>query len=300
MKIKFTQLIMLVILLAGCREKLQLEESTEGLFPAELSDKPIILKLSFIEETQRKAEFPEGVAENQGLTYLEEPKSERKQIYMEVYYDFAIGKQVEYLAPNSDFPADKWQLPSDMPKLKKVTYLNGVVKGYDRDQNLIYEDIYEQDYWLDPTEFESAEEAREFAIAAYYNPKTVADKMIDIAIEGANSYTKLSDQVLQFMQVLGNISPALRGAENTNLEVSTEKIYMLAEYGVVFRTEGYSANGDLKDMEHNFYTFNEDSVLYIKSSHYRNLQYSSAYDVSFTEFSDTFYEDFQIETSVDY
>ncbi len=152
-----------------------------------------------------------------------------------------------------------------MPKLKRITYLNGVVKGYDASQTLIYEDTYEQDYWLDPTEFESTEEAREFAIAAYYNPTSIAEKMIDLAIEGANSYTKLSDQVLEFTQILDNISsPALRGAENTNLEVSTEKIYMLADYGVVFRTEGYAANGDLKDMEHNFYTFNKDSVLIYK------------------------------------
>jgi len=259
------------------------------------------LRISFTEETQRKAEFPAGVAENKGLTYLEEPKSERKKIALEVYYDFSVGKQVEYLAPNSDFPADKWSLPKDMPKLKRITYLNGVVKGYDASQNLIYEDTYEQNYWLDPTEFESAEEARKFAIAAYYNPKTVGDKMINIAMEGANSYTKLSDQVFEFTQVLDNVSsPALRGAENANLEVSTEKIYMLAEYGVVLRTEGYTASGEMKDMEHNFYAFNQDSVLYIKSSHYRNLQYSSAYDVSFTEFSDIFYENFQIETSVDY
>lgn len=266
-----------------------------------MSDKPVLLKISFTEETQRKAEFEEGMAEMHGLTYLEEPKSERKEIYLEVYYDFSIGKQVEYLAPQSDFPADKWQLPADMPKLKKTIYLNGVVKWYDADQNLIFEDVYEQNYWLDPMQFKSVDEAREFVVAAFYNPQSVADKMINLATAGSNSYSKLSDNVLQFTRTLDNNDFSTnRTAEETNLEVSNEKVYMFEKYGVVFGTEGYTASGEMKDLEHNIYAFNEDSILYLKSSHYRKLQYSSAYDVTFTEFSDIFYNNFQVKSTADY
>lgn len=298
---KLTQLLTLVLLLSSCRQNLQLEENAGGLLPSELSNKPIIFKLSYTEESQRKSEFTEGAAEKYGLTYLEEPKSERKEVYLEVYYDFSIGKQIEYLTPNSDFPADKWQLPKDMPKLKKTIYLDGVVKGYDANGTLIFEDTYNQDYWLDPTEFANVEEAQKFAIAAYYNPTSVASKMIEMAIEGADGNAELSDQVLVFTQnIEDNSYPAAKDAGNSNLEVTNEKLYMLADYGVVFRTEGYLPNGEMKDMEHKFYTFNEDSVLYVKSSHYINKQHSNAYDITFTEYSDIFYENFKIETSLDY
>ena len=67
----------------------------------------------------------------------------------------------------------------------------------------------------------------------------------------------------------------------------------MPEYGVVYRTEGYTSSGKLKDIEHNFYTKNDEGVIYQASSHYRNVQYSEAYDIYFTEHSDIFYSEFQ-------
>lgn len=288
-----------IFLLAACQKDLLLDEGAEGLFPSALSDKPSILKLSFIEEVQRKAEFPEGTAEEFGLTYLEEPKSERKQIYLEVYYDFTFSKQVEYLQTNSKFPADQWKLPNDMPQLKKTTYINGKIKGYDDAGKIIYEDTYEQQYWINSEEFETIEKAREFVVASYFKPKTIKNRLLDMARVNASGYTEIGDGIIEVTQIfpVDATAPTSRTTEKGQ-EVSSEKVYLLPDYGVVYRTEGYTASGEIKDMEHNFYAFTEDSVLYMQSSHYRNLQYSSAYDITFLEHSDIFYKDFKIETSL--
>ncbi len=299
MKRNMIYLMGFLILLAACQKDLLLEERGEGLLPSSLSDKPSILRLSFIEEVVRRAEFPEGSAEEFGLTYLEEPKSERKQIYLEVYYDFTFSKQVEYLTTNSKFPADQWKLPNDMPQLKKTTYSNGKITGYDASNNVIYEDTYEQQLWINPEEFQSIEMAREFVIASYYNPKSVKDRLLDNAKINASNYAEIADGIIEVTQDFSSdpAAPSNRAGEKGQ-EVASEKTYLLPDYGVVYRTEGYTASGELKDMEHNFFVFNEDSVLYMQSSHYRNLQYSSAYDISFLEHSDIFYKDFKIETSL--
>lgn len=285
--------------MASCQKDILLEERAKGLFPSALSDKPSILKVSFIEEAVRKAEFPEGTAAEFGLTYLEEPKSERKQIYLEVYDDFTFSKQVEYLSSNRNFPADHWKLPNDMPQLKKTTYINGKITGYDASKNIIYEDTYEQQYWINSEEFETIEMAKEFVVASYYNPKSVKNKLLNMARVNADNYSEISDGIIEVTQNFPVDPSSLKIKTGDNgQEVSSEKIYLLPEYGVVYRTEGYTASGELKDMEHNFYAFNKDSVLYMQSSHYRNFQYSSAYDITFLEHSDIFYKDFKIETSL--
>ena len=297
-------LILLVVILGfmtACQTDTLLEESSDNP-TAQLSDKPILLKISYTEEAQRRAEFDKGVAETLGMTYLEEPKSERKQVSFEVYNDLTYSQQVEYLPTRSDFPADAWTLPSDMPKVQRFTYVNGVVNGYDEQQKLIYEDTYNQNYWVDVSEFADLEEAREYAISAYYNPKSIAAKTIAMAQAGSDSYAELSTGVLEFSQQLDlpyQAEPiaARSGSSKRIPEVSKEKRYMLAKYGVVYRTEGYTPQGDLKDLEHNFYQFNKDSVLYLASSHYRNKQYSAAYDVTFLEHSDIFYSNFIIQKS---
>lgn len=191
-----------------------------------------------------------------------------------------------------------------MPKVQKFTYVNGVVKGYDAKRDVIFEDTYQPDLWLDPGAFESVEEAKKFAVATYYNPKSVAKKAIAMAKNGADSYSELSDEAVVLTQQLElplTDVPAVartKAANDRALEVSSEKIYMLPDYGTVYRTEGYTARGDLKDLEHNFFTFTEDSVLHLASSHYRNIQYSTAYDITFVEHSDIFYSNFVIQTSI--
>ncbi|WP_258097608.1 hypothetical protein [Marinoscillum pacificum] len=295
--IKFACLTMVVCLLASCRNDVLLEERGEGLYSSSLSSKPAILKLSFVENTQRKAEFAEGQAVEFGLTYLEEPKSEKKRVYLEVYEDLTFGKQVEYLPTNSGFPADDWELPSDMPKVTKFVYVNGLVQGFDKSGNVIFEDAYEDQYWISPEEFGSAKLAAEFAVKSFYKPSEVAQKAIEIAKKGAAKFEDLDEafQLTRYLDV--EVSSSARSGDQG--EVVREETYILPEYGVVYRTEGYTSSGKLKDIEHNFYTKNDDGVIYQASSHYRNVQYSEAYDIYFTEHSDIFYSEFKIETSLD-
>ena len=108
--------------------------------PSVFSGKPAILKMSYTEVAQRKAEFAEGTPKDHNLTYIEEPRSERKKVYIEIYADLTYGKQVQYLPPESDFPADTWTLPADMPEVKKIIYSNGLAKGYDDAGNLLLEE----------------------------------------------------------------------------------------------------------------------------------------------------------------
>lgn len=290
-------------LLTSCQKDTLLEDNdaeSASAFPS-LSDKPVLLKIGYLEEAHRHAEFDEGVAETLGMTFLEEPKSERKQVYFEVYNDLTYSQQVDYLPTLSDYPADAWTLPSDMPKVQRFTYINGVVNGYDEKQKLIYESTYGQEYWVDPSAFDNLADAREYAVSAYYNPKSVALKAVAIAQGGADSHAEYAPGVLELNQQLAlpyqADAPAARTSSKQIPEVSSEKRYMLAKYGVIYRTEGYTPQGDFKDLEHNFYRFNADSVFYLASSHYRNKQYSAAYDVAFLEYSDIFYKNFTIQKS---
>lgn len=302
MKKSLFLLVITLGLMTACQKDNLLEENNDGSTAAPLSDKPILLRISYTEEAHRRAEFDKGVAEELGMTYLEEPKSERKQVYFEVYNDLTYSQQVDYLPILSDNPADAWILPSDMPKVQRFTYINGVVNGYDEKQKAIYENTYDQDYWVDISAFADLEEARRYAVSAYYSPKSIAQKSIAIAQNGADSYTEYSPEVMEFTQQIAlpyqSDAPAARTDATKQIpEVSSEKSYMLAKYGIIYRTEGYTLQGDLKDLEHNFYQFTKDSVFYLASSHYRNKQYSAAYDVTFLEHSDIFYSNFTIQKS---
>jgi hypothetical protein len=75
---KATPLLTLIVLigLAACQPDGLLEGDPNDAFSPSLGDQPTLLKISYTEETQRKAEFPEGAAEKYGMTYLEEPKYE--------------------------------------------------------------------------------------------------------------------------------------------------------------------------------------------------------------------------------
>ena len=301
MKTSSFLLVITLGFLTACQKDILLESNDESASSFK-SDKPILLKVSYTEEAHRRAEFSEGVAETLGMTYLEEPKSERKQVYLEVYNDLTYSQQVDYLPALGDNPADAWTLPSDMPKVQRFTYVNGMVNGYDEKQKLIFEDTYDQNYWVDVNEFTDLEEAQNYAVSAYYSPKSVAAKTISIAQAGSESYSELSPGVLEFSQQIplpyqAEPIAARSGSSKRIPEVSSEKRYMLAKYGIVYRTEGYTPQGDLKDLEHNFYQFTKDSVLYLASSHYRNKQYSAAYDVTFLEHSDIFYSNFTIQKS---
>ena len=132
---------MVLLVAFGC-EDIQ-SELKDDIGPSSFSEMPAILKVSYTEISQRKAEFAAGTPEDHNLTYIEEPKSERKKIYIEIYGDLTYSKQVTYLEPKSDFPADAWSLPADMPEMKKVIYSHGLAKGYDATGTQILEDTFE-------------------------------------------------------------------------------------------------------------------------------------------------------------
>jgi len=146
-----TQLILLTILLLiafGC-DDIQ-SEFKDNIGPSSFSEMPSILKISYTEIAQRKAEFAEGTPGDHNLTYIEEPKSERKKVYIEIYGDLTYSKQVTYLQSESDFPADTWTLPVDMPEMKKIIYSDGFARGYDASGKQILEETFEDTYWIDP------------------------------------------------------------------------------------------------------------------------------------------------------
>lgn len=298
MKNKVLAVMLVTIMIAGCKENFLLEDRNDGMLISELSGKPVLAKVSYIENSQRSADFLGVDAFELGLSYLEEVKIEKKQVYFEIYDDFSIGKQVTWLPIDSKYP-DPRTLPADMPDVKRFTYVDGSVNGYDQGNNLIYENSYELQYFLNINEFDSQQEAIDFLIASFYNPKKNAQIAINAAKVGADSYIELSESVIEFTQAIPLDAPIASNArlKTENQEVVSEKTYMLPDYGLVYRIEGYNSEGEIKDMEHRFFTFNEDSVMYLKSSHYRNMQYSNAYDISFLEQSDSFYENFKVETS---
>ena len=272
--------------------------------PSALSGKPAILKMSYTEVAQRKAEFPEGTPKDHNLTYIEEPRSERKKVYIEIYADLTYGKQVQYLPPESDFPADTWTLPDDMPEVKKIIYSNGLAKGYDDAGNLLLEEPFEDTYWIDPSGFPSVEAARNYLLNSYFKPKANASETLNSAKKFSDSFS-MSDEMAvatstfspepanQDLPSSANLSSSAAPAP-ANDEVVQEKNYFLPEYGVLYRTEGYTADGSLKDIEQHFYKFTKDSVFVMVSTHYRNKRHSAAYDLSFVEHSDIFFQDYLI------
>ncbi|MBC6410249.1 MAG: hypothetical protein GDA42_07305 [Ekhidna sp.] len=94
-----------LIFILGCSDFR--DEFRDDIGPSSLSGKRSILKVSYTEAAQRKAAFYEGTPEGHSLTYMEEPRSERKQVYVEIYHDLTYSKQIIYLEPQSDFPADR-------------------------------------------------------------------------------------------------------------------------------------------------------------------------------------------------
>ena len=258
--------------------------------------------MSYTEEAQRKAEFPEGTPKDHNLTYVEEPRSERKKVYIEIYADLTYGKQVQYLPPQSDFPADNWTLPADMPEVKKIIYSDGFARGYDDADNLLLEEPFEDTYWIDPSGFPSVEVARNYLLNSYFKPKANATETLNAAKKFSDSFS-MSDEMAVATNTFSPESDNQDVPSSANLsssdapasdEVVQEKNYFLPEYGVVYRTEGYTADGSLKDIEQHFYKFTKDSVFVMVSTHYRNKRHSPAYDLSFVEHSDIFFKDYVI------
>ena len=287
-----------LVSLSGC-EDIQ-GEFSDNTGPSTLSRKPAVLKMTYLEVAQRKAEFAEGTPQGHSLTYIEEPRSERKQVYIEVYDDLTYSKQINYLEPESDFPADYHVLPDDMPEMKKVIYSNGFARGYDKAGRLILEEPFDDSYWVDPSEFGSQEEAIAYVIDSYFNPKAIAAKTLESAEKYADDFERLGEQAAMVTTRLEpstvSQSPSARNTGSPD-EVVEEKTYLLPEYGAVYRTEGYTSEGTLKDIEHNFYAFTPDGAFVMPSSHYRNKEYSEAYDLSYIEHSDIFYENYKIEAN---
>lgn len=292
---------MLLLIVFGCDDLPIGFKNNIG--PSALSGKPAILKVSYTEVAQRKAEFAKGTPKDHNLTYIEEPRSERKKVYIEIYADLTYGKQVQYLPPHSDFPADNWTLPDDMPEVKKIIYSDGFAKGYDGAGNLLLEEPFEETYWIDPERFPSVEAARNFLLNSYFKPKANASETLNAAKKFSDSFS-MSDEMAVATNTFSpesdnqDMPPSSANLSSSaapaNDEVVKEKNYFLPEYGVVYRTEGYTADGSIKDIEQHFYKFTKDSVFVMYSTHYRNKRHSAAYDLSFVEHSDIFFEDYII------
>lgn len=208
------------------------------------------------------------------------------------------------MPPESDFPADRWTSPDDMPEVKKIIYSDGFAKGYDNAGNLLLEEPFEDTYWIDPSGFSSVEAARNFLLNSYFKPKANASETLNAAKKFSDSFS-ISDEMAvatntfspesdnQDLPSSANLSSSAAPAP-ANDEVVQEKNYFLPEYGVVYRTEGYTADGSLKDIEQHFYKFTKDSVFVMVSTHYRNKRHSAAYNLSFVEHSDIFFKDYII------
>lgn len=294
-----TQPVLLTILLLiafGC-EDIQ-SEFKDDIGPSSFSEQLAILKISYTEIAQRKAEFAEGTPEDHNLTYIEEPRSERKKVYIEIYGDLTYSKQVTYLQTKSDFPADAWTLPADMPEMRKIIYSDGFAKGYDASGKQILQEPFEDIYWIDPSQFENREAAKDYLINSYFNPTAIASETLEFVQKFADSFSLMSDEVVvainRFSSQAINQNTSGRVSSDASNEVVEEKDYFLPEYGVIYRTEGYTSDGSLKDIEHHFYEFTDDGAFVMTSSHYRNRRYSIAYELSFVEYSDIFFENYTI------
>jgi hypothetical protein len=185
-----------------------------------------------------------------------------------------------------------------MPEVKRFLYQNGVTKGFDDKNNLIFEEVGGEMYWLEPSEFSSNEEAWSFLYNSYANPRKNSTYLLSKIME-TQSYTELSENVLEISSEIEARSFTSSNARDIDEDVVTsEKKYLLKDFGIVYRVEGYTQAGKLKDLEHNFYSFSQDSVLYLKSSHYRNEEILAGYGISVLEISDIFYSDFKFETTL--
>jgi hypothetical protein len=65
-----------LLLLTSCTDEILLDEDKPNKLKSSFAAKPSVLKLSFVEESVRRTDFPKGKAIDLGLTFLEEPKSE--------------------------------------------------------------------------------------------------------------------------------------------------------------------------------------------------------------------------------
>ncbi|MBC6425154.1 MAG: hypothetical protein GDA51_01520 [Ekhidna sp.] len=287
-----------LIFILGCSDFR--DEFRDDIGPSSLSGKRSILKVSYTEAAQRKAAFDEGTPEGHSLTYMEEPRSERKQVYVEIYHDLTYSKQIIYLEPQSDFPADRHVLPDDMPEMKKVIYSDGFARGYDKAGKLILEEPFEDRYWIDPSVFVSIEDAGEYVINTYFDPEAIAEETLEYVRRYSDRFERLGDGSCMAVSQLEPSSFQQEASARTGEaadEVVEEKTYFMPRYGVLYRTEGYTADGTLKDIEHNFYEFTTEGAFVMTSSHYRNRRYSAAYDLSFVEHSDIFFENYKIQAN---
>lgn len=262
----------------------------DNLFKGELSNKPVLVKLSYIEETFRKAEFSNSEAVEFGLTYLEEPKSERKKMYIEIYQDLTHSRLVEFLPSKSNFPADQFIPSDDFKQLSKLKYSNGIVQGFDKNGNVIINDTYDDRYMVDQVKGADTKELSQFLVNSFTNPDSSANYFIQSIIDG-NMHRQLDERTIEISKpVLLNLR-----SNSSGFEVVKEKIFLNKDKGVVTRIEGYTQSDEIKDLEVNMYGLTADGVHYLKSSHFRNKQYSEAYDIYFLEYSDIFIKDFKFQ-----
>lgn len=290
-------LLVLITLLYACTDELIVEESNRKL-TSEFSEKASALKLSYIEEAIRSSEFPEGKAMELGLTFMEEPKSTKMRVYIEVYEDLTFTKETTYLPSNNGFPADEHQAPEDMPRVKRYLYQNGVTKGYDKNGQEIFEEQGGETYFMEPSSFESTQKAMDFIKNNYVAPLKNAQLTLDRLKEN-NSWENIDNTLLKItntFDVPQNYTSSSRVNADNDI-VTIEKRFYDQQFGLLIRTEGYTSNNELKDMEHNFYAYTADSVLYLQSSHYINKEVLSAYDIAIEEKSDIFYSDFKFEST---
>ena len=187
-----------------------------------------------------------------------------------------------------------------MPEIKKAVYSDGSARGYDASGKLIVEETFEDTYWVDPSLFDYMEDAIDHVVNSYFDPQAIAAETLELARKHADNFQWLDGQAAvvtnRVVLPLDGQNTAARSAGSTD-EVAEEKTYLLPEYGVVYRTEGYTSEGVLKDMEHHFYRFTAEGALVMTSSHYRNKMYSVAYDLSYIEYSDIFFTDYIIQTN---
>lgn len=281
-----------IFTMLSCSMETDIYGDKENLFRGELGDKPVLAKLSYIEETFRKADFSNNDAVEFGLTYLQEPKSERKKVYVEIYNDLTFGKVVEFLPNNSDYPADKFIPSEEFSQLSKLKYSNGMVQGFDKNENIIHTDTYDDKY-INLTDNEiSLEDLSILLLSSFSNPDASASYFIKKISEG-NVARELNEKTIEVTKETGTNFKT----DSYSFEVVKEKIYLNKNKGVVTRIEGYTHSDELKDLEVNFYGLTEDGTHYMKSSHFRNKQYSEAYDIFYLEYSDIFINDFKFQIS---
>ena len=135
-----------------------------------------------------------------------------------------------------------------------------------------------------------------------FDPKSVADELLESANTFSDNFSIISENAAvgtihySLTETNGNQNSSARVASKTD-KVVEEKNYFLQEYGVIYRTEGYTSDGKIKDIEHNFYELTDNGLLVLKSSHYRSNEYSDAYNLTYIEHSDIFFENYTIQGS---